>query len=179
MSRDSSNRINLDDLLRTLEFDLRTGVFRWRISVGRVKAGEVAGTKSRYGYVVIRINGVQYAAHRLAWFILAGAWPEEEIDHINGDRLDNRATNLRLASRAQNCRNRRAIGVRFDPRCKNNPYLSSIGFKGEKIYLGAFRTHELARSAYREATKKYFGSFSRFDPKGLAQSEALVGESKE
>lgn len=65
--------------------------------------GLVRGT-GQHGYPLIRYNGKQYKAHRLAWFLMTGSWPVA-IDHINGDRADNRWDNLRIADRRVNARN--------------------------------------------------------------------------
>jgi hypothetical protein len=79
-----------------LSYDPPTGVITWKVSRGRVKAGDVAGNAShRYGYVAIRINGKRYYAHRIAWELYYGEPPSQTIDHINGDTSDNRICNLR------------------------------------------------------------------------------------
>jgi hypothetical protein len=69
-----------------------------------MKAGSTAGSVKRNGYVAIKIDGVLYKAHRLAWYLGTGVWPapEIEIDHINRVKGDNRLCNLRLVTRIGN-----------------------------------------------------------------------------
>ena len=63
------------------------------------------GSHDKDGYLKIRINNVLYSAHRLAWFLYYGEWPESEMDHINRCRTDNRIANLRVVDRITNVRN--------------------------------------------------------------------------
>jgi hypothetical protein len=90
-------------LRELLEYDPETGVFLWKTRTSnRVKIGSVAGTKHGKGYVSISCDGKRYMAHRLAWLYVHGQFPEEQIDHINGVRDDNRLCNLRCVSSAEN-----------------------------------------------------------------------------
>lgn len=68
-------------------------------------AGQEAFTANSYGYKVGAILGRRYQAHRVAWAILHGVWPSRAIDHIDGDRANNRADNLRDVSHSDNLRN--------------------------------------------------------------------------
>lgn len=70
-------------------------------------AGKPAGTKSRDGYSVITLQDVQYKLHRVLWALYHGTDPEIHIDHVNGDRSDNRIKNMRLVSPKENARNRK------------------------------------------------------------------------
>jgi hypothetical protein len=75
---------------------------RWRYSRGsRAQQGSIAGSKTNFGYVSVRINKKPYQAHKIIYFMLTGEWPEF-IDHINGNRADNRIENLRPATKRQN-----------------------------------------------------------------------------
>lgn len=77
--------------------------FRKITTSPRAKAGEIAGSFDKYGYITIGIDGKYYKAHRLAWFYVHGLWPKEQIDHINLIKDDNRINNLRCATNSQNC----------------------------------------------------------------------------
>lgn len=106
----------------------------------------------------------------LSRFIL-GAKPGELVDHINGDRLDNRRANLRLASHLENSRNRRksdlATTSRFKGVCKNTRgrrlWKSAIRANGKVISIGKFDCEEAAARAYDEAARRFHGAFGRFN----------------
>lgn len=117
-------------------------------------AGRAAGTVSpKTGYRHIFIWGRSYLAHRLAWTIATGNWPDGEIDHKNGDRLDNRWSNLRLVERERNCQNQQlrrdntsgATGVY----AVRHRWKALIG----KHHLGTFDSFELAVAARRAAER--------------------------
>ena len=77
-----------------LDFDPETGLLRWRLTRGKAKAG-LPATCRKDGYVVIRLDGTLYRAHRIAWLMTHGGWPNAEIDHIDGNRSNNAIANLR------------------------------------------------------------------------------------
>ena len=84
-----------------------SGVFTWRRPTSNcVKAGSIAGGLNSKGYRHIELDGAKFKASRLAWLIVTGEDPgDHEIDHMNRDRSDDRFSNLRLATRTDNCRN--------------------------------------------------------------------------
>src|SRR5690606_34614864 len=90
-------------LKELLYYDPETGIFTRLVgrSGPRARAGDVAGSDNGKGYIRIYVDGRPYKAHRLAWFYMHGEWPEE-IDHRNGERADNRLSNLRPVTRQQN-----------------------------------------------------------------------------
>lgn len=100
---------NLDALRRfyqLLNYDPVTGIFRWQVTIhSRALAGHEAGTISRAGYRVIQIDGKLYRAARLAWFMVYRRWPENLVDHIDGDKANDRISNLRDVSHSSNMRN--------------------------------------------------------------------------
>lgn len=115
-----------------LDYDPDTGVFRWRYDVGmKIKAGQVAGALSRNGYVMIGIGGKYLLAHRIAYYITHGHCPPV-IDHVNGTKADNRATNLREASPTQNQHN---AGARSDSRTGIRGVVVRYGKNGERRYI--------------------------------------------
>lgn len=149
-----------------LEYDSRSGLFYWKKSKGRAKKGKQAGNLNHYGYVMIMIDGIRRGAHQLAWLWCTGSWPVDEIDHINGDKQDNRISNLREADRFGNTRNARIksisrVGLKGVLRHKGRgkPYMARIKVNKKNIYLGLFDTPELAHQAYCEASKKHYGEF--------------------
>lgn len=158
-----------DDLALFLAYDPTTGVISWKdrpSPQAKVRAGDVAGNLHHDGYRCIKFRGRLYLAHRIAWFLSTGSWPESAIDHINGDRSDNRAVNIRLATQAQNGRNKRALGrhgkgVTLERR--TGRYVGRIYVDGRQIGLGTFDTPEAAHEAYRAAAVKYHGEFARFE----------------
>lgn len=98
-------------LKEVLLYNPTDGVFVWLESRGRVSKGSIAGAKHKEGYIRIRIDGVEYLAHRLAWLYMKGVLPDCLIDHKNGVRDDNRWCNIRVATEQQNMHNA-SIGKR-------------------------------------------------------------------
>jgi hypothetical protein len=91
-----------------LQYDPETGVIIWiKPTSTKIKNGQVAGSKDAYGYLVIHVQGKNYKAHRLAWYLHYGKWPTNQIDHINGIRADNKISNLRNVTNQQNQLNRK------------------------------------------------------------------------
>ena len=106
-----------------------------------------------------------YAAHRLAWFMTFGYWPEH-IDHINGVRDDNRLCNLRECTKMQNAANRcqrkdskqPAKGIYHH---KSGGWVASIQVRKDRRYIGYFKTEQEARLAYQDAAVEGFAEFNR------------------
>ena len=93
-------------LKELLDYNPNTGDFVWRVSLNsRSSINSTAGSCSN-GYRVIRINRKNYHAHRLAWLYTHGQFPQNQLDHINRIRNDNRIDNLREVTNAQNHQNR-------------------------------------------------------------------------
>lgn len=159
-------RERLQELLR---YEPDTGKFYWICKRGVVPSGSEAGWISEYGYVRIAIDKRSYMAHRLAWLYIYGVWPDRDVDHVNGDRCDNRVCNLRLASRAENIRNSRKrtsnrSGLKGVCWKKNrNKWHAQITVDGKGLHLGFFDDKYEAHEAYCRASKLYHGEFSRVD----------------
>ena len=139
-----------------LKYDPDTGVLSWRRNekVSRKVRGKVAGLLNPNGYRVIRINGSNYRAHRLAWLISEGEDPGSlQVDHINGLRDDNRRENLRVVTHSENQHNQRqAKGYHFHSWARK--WRASIRLNGKGVHLGYYTTEEEARTAYVEAKAK-------------------------
>jgi hypothetical protein len=100
----------LEELRRLFNYDSRTGIIRWRINGGGVKAGTEAGTIVN-GYRRIKVHESLYAAHRLVWKIHFGEEPPGEVDHIDRNRANNSITNLRISTASHNSANGPIRGV--------------------------------------------------------------------
>jgi hypothetical protein len=100
------NMLTAEQSREQLDYNPETGEFRWKVPRNGVIVGAKAGTDCHDGYISIRIFGKRYMAHRLAWLHHYGEWPIGGLDHINGQRWDNRIVNLRLATPKQSAANR-------------------------------------------------------------------------
>jgi len=136
--------ITQERLKELLHYDPDTGVFRWKVNRGGVKAGDVAGSIDGHGYLRIRMDGKIYSAHRLAWLYVYGEFPPNLIDHINGVITDNRISNLRPASRKQN-------GENLSLRPKN-----ISGYRGVYWHKRLRKWRATVRHSYREYYLGYF-----------------------
>jgi hypothetical protein len=148
-------------LKELLSYDKDTGVFMWLKSRGGAKKGMVAGCIDSDGYVQIGLDGKLYRAHRVAFLYVFDRWPSEEIDHINGDRTDNRIKNLRESTRAENMQNLKKPSVPgksglFGAQWSSakRKWRAAIKTKGFRKHLGYFDTPEEARNAYILEKKK-------------------------
>lgn len=98
--------ITQDELKSILSYDPETGLLVWiKPASTRVRSGQIAGCLRPDGYVFTQINKRRYMNHRLAWFYVHGVWPSDEIDHIDGNRSNNKLSNLRVATSKQNKEN--------------------------------------------------------------------------
>lgn len=97
-----NSKVTQARLRELFEYSPDTGVFTRKVGVKGYAAGSVAGTDNGHGYIRIRVDGVFYLAHRLAWLYVTGGWPNGEIDHRDRDRSNNRFENLRDVDRSTN-----------------------------------------------------------------------------
>lgn len=131
-----------------------TGQFVWLQDRDRNKVmGTLAGWVTERGYLKISINAKTHKAHRLAWLYMYGEWPDE-IDHVDGNKLNNKISNLRNVSRAINCQNLKkarannlSTGLLGTAR-NGRKFQANIQFEGKQRYLGTFGTPEEAHDAY-------------------------------
>ena len=123
------------------------------------RSGSISGVLTRQGYRRIYLTGKLHPAHRLVWIFHNGQIPEDrQIDHINGNRLDNRIENLRLVTHLENHRNkkhssRNKSGVTgVDWKKERNRWRATIGFGGAHFrFLGYFKKFEDAVKARKQA----------------------------
>jgi len=143
--------LTVDRLLEVVRYNPDTGLFSW------VATDQRAGFARKDGYIALAVDGKTYRAHRLAWFLMHETWPEL-IDHINGDRSDNRFENLREATRSENTQNsthtRSKSGYRGVSRNGKHRWKAAIAVNGRDQYLGTFDTPEEAHAAYCAAAAK-------------------------
>ena len=170
MSKRGDNQLSADRLRALIQYNPETGVFTWRKGgKGIAGPGAVAGGVNHsqgQGYHLIGIDRVRHRAHRLAFLYMTGRIPDE-VDHINGDRTDNRWGNLRAATRSQNNANAQirrdnnsgVKGVSWDG--KNKKWRATINSNGKQKWLGRFASRDAAADAYRQAAVDLYGEFAR------------------
>lgn len=135
------------------------------------RIGKPSGCQDKQGYIKVCIDGKYYLAHKIIWLIVHGEWveyPAFEIDHINGDRSDNRIVNLRKVTKSENQRNAgRRInntsgvhGVNWKPKYNSTPgdgrWVARIWNGPRHVYLGGFKTLHEAQIA-RKAAERVLG----------------------
>lgn len=146
---------DIEKIKSSIDYDPVTGLFN------RKKHGcdWYGGIKHNQGYFSLSINRKKYLAHRVAWLLMTGSWPNKQIDHINGVRSDNRFVNLREVSHSENQQNMKKsksntsgiTGVCFDVRTKK--WIAHIGINGKYVNLGRFNTIFEASEARSNASK--------------------------
>lgn len=163
-----SETITAEILREYLSYDPTTGQFsRIKKTWRSVQLGDASGHICPRGYLYITVLGHKHRAHRLAWLWYYGRWPVLSIDHINGDKMDNRIQNLREVTHSQNKANavrqaNNTSGVKGVYR-KRNKWQAAITFKRRRKVLGVFDRIEDAASAYAAASAKIHGEFGRLD----------------
>lgn len=158
--------VPIDQLHDKLNYNPETGDLIWINDTRWTRKGSIAGTMC-LGYIKISINKIIIPAHRIAWAMTYKRWPFGEIDHINGDRSDNRICNLRESTHQQNCMNRAKArnnksgykGVSWH--YVGQKWQAHISIGGKGIYLGLFDNPQQAYEAYQKAASLAYGAFAR------------------
>lgn len=159
---DAEKSLVKSEIEALLNYDPGTGEFVWlQKRRGGASPGQRAGCTKAGGYVTIRVLGRSVYAHRLAWFLTHGRWPNGVIDHIDGDPSHNRISNLRDVPQGINLQNQRRahksnrssrlLGVTFDSR--NGKWMAKISIANKTRNLGRFASAEAAHIAYRAAKR--------------------------
>ena len=164
-----------------LDYDPETGVLTWRTrskdwfegsaycadrlanTFNKQFAGKEAfACRNAKGYRYAKLIGRNEMGHRVAFAHFHGRWPDDEIDHINGVRDDNRIANLREADRSLNMRNTHSVkGYCFEKGRRSTPWSAYIAHEGKSIRLGRFATEAEAAAARRAAEERYgYGAWS-------------------
>lgn len=147
-----------EQLLEAFAYEPETGVFTRANNPGRRwKPGQICGATGANGYVYLSLRGMRFLSHRAAWLMVIGEVPANDIDHINGDRSDNRIDNLRILSRSKNCSNNaeihhatgRSVGGFFN--IQAGKWQARIRIDGRSKHLGFFESQGEANAAYRLA----------------------------
>lgn len=119
------------------------------------------------GYAIRRVKGDKNTTEKMHRLIMR-AKDGEIVDHINGNPWDNRKENLRIATTAENCKNRNMYvtnktGYKGVAVYKNNKYTAQVTVNYRKLHLGVFDCPIEAALAYNQAATKYFGEFARLN----------------
>lgn len=152
-------------LRELLDYNPETGLFKWRVSRGTASAGSIAGSKGEEGYICIGIDGSIYKAHRLAWLYSHGVLPDEQIDHENCIRDDNRLTNLRIATPKGNAdnaskRSDNKSGVKgVSWKASHSKWVAQASHMGKVKHLGIFEDLEDAKRVVMEFREKNHKEF--------------------
>jgi hypothetical protein len=158
-----------EKLKEVLSYSEEDGIFTWKIpqANNKIKVGSVAGCVHSSGAWEIGLSRKLFKAHRLAWLYVYGEFPSEWIDHIDGDRTNNRINNLRLCTPAENQMNRKKSvnntsgfkGVSWDKEV--NMWKATVQLDGVRKHLGYFPQVEDASATYEEFCRTNHREFYR------------------
>ena len=160
-----TSKLTAERARELLDYDPETGVLRWKKSRGgSALSGSVAGSTMRVSgksYRYLSIDGHKFLSHRVIWLMCSGIYPEMEIDHIDGDGLNNRISNLRHVSHSENQKNSRkqsnntsgVSGVHWNKTA--NMWQARIKVNGKTLSIGYYKDIIAASNARKAAEKKY------------------------
>ena len=158
---------SIERLSELFTIDPETGLLSHKTPARKHAVGEEAGYLNSIGYRQVAFDGKIYSVHRIAWALYYGEQPKGEIDHINGDRSDNRKGNLRLATSAQNNQNRRLsarnkTGIKGVFRVKRGkPWRVAVGFGRGSYYITQFDCFGQAVKHANEIRSRLHRQFAR------------------
>ncbi len=153
------------NLKEHFSYDPDTGVITALSNRGRVRKGMELGSKTVAGYLTVSLNGKSYLCHRLAFFLINDAWPVNDVDHINGDRSDNRWCNLRQATRQQNLFNKLGNKAKTLPRNvyphKSGRFRVKMKIDGLTRHFGYYSSVEEAADKANQIRKLFHGEYAK------------------
>ncbi len=171
----SRTMLSSTELNSLFDYNPEDGVLRWKYQSSRGKdwnkqrAGKPAGSTKADGYMQVGFNGRVMYYHRIVWAMMSGECPDGSfIDHIDGDRSNNRISNLRLASISENNANAKIhksnkSGIKgVSWAVKPQKWHAAIVFQKKSYFVGQFSKLEDAANAMRMAREKVHGEFARF-----------------
>lgn len=134
-----------------VEYNSTTGALTYKIS------GKQARDTDRDGYIRVCVRGKKYQAHRVAWVLHNEENPSHQIDHINGDKQDNRIDNLRQATSQQQCANKPSKGIGR----KQGKWRAQTKYNGKHIHIGLYECPLIAHIAYTDKMRELHGQYAR------------------
>jgi hypothetical protein len=169
-SVEKQSKLDVELVRKLLDYCPVCGLFFWKVKRGPARIGSVAGHSGTQGYWIIKIDGLNFLAHRIAWAIQTGKWPKGEIDHTDLNRGNNKWTNLREATHGQNQSNSKVyknnrIGLKGVSTIPTRPgkFRARIRKDGVEISLGVWPTAEEAHLAYINAARELHGVYWRVE----------------
>ncbi len=153
--------LTADDVRRLFNYVTETGkLIRAVRTSNRIRVGDEAGQKNTTGHLQCRVHGRLYLVHRLIWMFVHGKFPEGEIDHIDGNKENNRLCNLRDVSHTENMQNiKKAFAgsktglLGAYPHKATGKFAAAIRMNGKQIHLGLFETSADAHAEYLRAKR--------------------------
>ncbi len=165
--------LSREEINKLFSYQGKSGRLYWKVKPhpnANVDVGDPAGCLASDGYIVIGYKGRYYKAHRIIWMYIYGYLPKY-LDHKDGDKSNNRLSNLRVATSQQNARNRKKSTKSLSSKYKGvhwvksrNRWKATIYIDGNVRQLGLYVTEHEAAVAYNNAATLWFKSYAVLNP---------------